>query len=106
PDVAGVALVSRARQAGFEERTMSNPESPRLRARTWALLTVALLVWNGWTALYANPFTLTMGYDGTFYQLLARNRLRGHDEVGDTAHTVGEEGRHPMWRPGLVWVEE
>jgi hypothetical protein len=72
----------------------------------WALLAGLLLAYNGVTALYANPFSLTQWYDGVQYQLLARNRLHGHTEVGDTAHTVGSEGRHPMWRPGLVWVEE
>jgi hypothetical protein len=67
---------------------------------------LVLLAWNGVAALYANPFSMTQGYDGTQYQLLARNRLNGHDEVGDSAHTVRTEGRHPMWRPGLVWIEE
>jgi hypothetical protein len=70
------------------------------------MLAAFLLTWNGLTALYANPFTLTQRYDGVQYQLLARNRLHGHTEVGDTAHTVRTEGRHPMWRPGLVWMEQ
>jgi hypothetical protein len=65
-----------------------------------------LLAWNGLTAMFASPFTLTQWYDGAQYQLLARNRLHGHDDVGDTAHTVRLEGRHPMWRPGLVWIEQ
>jgi hypothetical protein len=84
------------------------PSLPPLGRRTaaWLGLTVFLLAWNGVTALYSNPFTLNQWYDGVQYQLLARNRLAGHDEVGDTAHTVGLEGRHPMWRPGLVWIEQ
>jgi hypothetical protein len=69
-------------------------------------LVLLLLAWNGVAALYANPFTMTQGYDGTQYQLLARNRLAGHDEVGDSAHTVRSEGWHPMWRPGVVFLEE
>jgi hypothetical protein len=76
------------------------------RTAVWLTVAMFLLAWNGLTALYANPFTLTQWYDGVQYQLLARNRLAGHEEVGDTAHTVGREGRHPMWRPGLVWIEQ
>jgi hypothetical protein len=67
---------------------------------------ILLLTWNGVAASLASPFVLNHRYDGIQYQLLARNRLHGHYEVGDTAHTVGTEGRHPMWRPGLVWIEE
>lgn len=70
------------------------------------LLTAFLLIWNGLTAVYANPFSLTQWYDGIQYQLLARNRLQGHTEIGDTAHTVRTEACHPMWRPGLVWIEQ
>src|SRR5262249_27328243 len=64
-----------------------------------------LSVWNGILGLYGSPLIMGNRYDGTQYQLLVRNRLHGHYEVGDTAHTVREEGRHPMWRPGLVCVE-
>jgi hypothetical protein len=85
---------------------MSQTDAGRVSIGTWGLMAVALLGWNGLAAAYANPLTLTIGYDGTSYQLLARNRLRGHYGVGDSAHTVRDEGRHPMWRPGLVWVEE
>jgi hypothetical protein len=67
---------------------------------------VVLLLWNCWTAWYASPFTLLQSYDTPQYQLLARNRLHGHYEVGDSAHTVRREGCHPMWRPGLVWIEQ
>jgi hypothetical protein len=69
-------------------------------------LTVLLLTWNSLAARYANPLTLVKGQDGAQYQLLARNRIQGNTEVGDSAYTVRGEGRHPMWRPGLVWVEE
>ena len=72
----------------------------------WAAGFVALLAWNGIAARYANPLTLLHSYDGPQYQLLARNRLHGHREIADTAHTVGTEGAHPMWRPGLVWITE
>jgi hypothetical protein len=85
---------------------MTTPVLFRSRAASWGFVAAVLLVWNSLPAWYANPFTLTVGYDGTFYQLLARNRLQGHDELADHHHTVGTEGRHPMWRPGLVWVEE
>jgi hypothetical protein len=78
----------------------------RRRAALGAGVVIFLLLWNGLTALYANPFSLTQWYDGIQYQLLARNRLAGHEEIGDTAHTVRREGRHPMWRPGLVWIEQ
>jgi hypothetical protein len=91
-------------------QTVSNlPEQPAewsLRPAAWAAVALALLTWNGVAALYANPLTLLHSYDGPQYQLLARNRLHGHYEVGDTAHTVGGEGAHPMWRPGLVWLTE
>jgi hypothetical protein len=71
------------------------------------VLAALLLTWNGVAAYYGgNPLTMTQGYDGTQYQLLARNRLQGHGEVGDSAHTVRTEGCHPMWRPGLVWIQE
>jgi hypothetical protein len=89
---------------------MSQLDQSRLtrppRAALWLGVAGLLLAWNSLTALYANPFTLTQRYDGVQYQLLARNRLNGHDEVGDTAHTVRREGQHPMWRPGLVWIEQ
>jgi hypothetical protein len=65
-----------------------------------------LLTWNGVLARFANPFVLHHRVDSVQYQLLARNRLHGHHEVGDEAHTVHQEGCHPMWRPGLVWIEE
>jgi hypothetical protein len=85
-----------------DDRPILAPSRPFV----WIGLAGLLLAWNGLTALYASPLTLTQWYDGIQYQLLARNRLHGHDEVGDKAHTVGREGRHPMWRPGLVWIEE
>src|SRR6266403_5323339 len=91
----------------------------------WPMFTVILcsFLWtfffcqaeDGIRALYvtgvqtwALPISFIMGhrYDGTQYHLLVRNRLHGHYEIGDTAHTVREEGRHPIWRPGLVWIEE
>jgi hypothetical protein len=72
----------------------------------WCLLAVALFAWNGWLASLASPFVMVHRYDDVQYQLLARNRLYGHTELGDLAHTVRSEGRHPMWRPGLVWIEE
>jgi hypothetical protein len=77
-----------------------------LHAGVWVALGLGLLAWNGWLASFAGPFTLIHRYDGVQYQLLARNRLLGHCEVNDKTHTVGTEGRHPMWRPGLVWIEE
>jgi hypothetical protein len=86
--------------------TPNDPPEKGISAATWVGVTVVLLLWNGLTAFQANPFTFLDGYDATFYQLLVRNRLRGHYEVGDQAHTVRTEGRHPMWRPGLVWVED
>jgi hypothetical protein len=84
----------------------TTPESRRANPLLWCGLAVFLLAWNLVPALFANPFTLIQGYDGVQYQLLTRNRLQGHDELGDTAHTVRTEGRHPMWRPGLVWIQE
>jgi len=69
-------------------------------------VTVFLLAWNGALAMYANPFLLLQQHDGTQYHLLVRNRLKGHYEVDDTAHTVRAEGQNPMWRPALVWIEE
>jgi hypothetical protein len=70
------------------------------------LLGTLLLIWNGAFAWFASPFVLHHRVDSVQYQLLARNRLHGHDEVGEEAHTVHQEGCHPMWRPGLVWIEE
>jgi hypothetical protein len=69
-------------------------------------LAAVLLTWNGLAARYASPFHLIHASDSTQYHLLARNRLLGHHEVGDAAHTVRSEGLHPIWRPGLVWIEE
>jgi hypothetical protein len=85
---------------------MNEAASAPVRAGRWWLLAVFLLSWNCLAACFASPYSLLQGYDGAQYQLLARNRLHGHDEVGDTAHTVRLEGRHPMWRPGLVWIIE
>jgi hypothetical protein len=85
---------------------MSDERPKRARAWPWVALTIALAVWNGVPALFSCQFTQICGQDGTQYQLLARNRLHGHTEVGDAAYTVRDEGRHPMWRPGLVWLEE
>jgi hypothetical protein len=77
------------------------------KSRTiWISLTLFLLSWNGSRALFAGPDTIFHAYDGVQYQLLARNRLLGHYEVGDSAHTVRSEGNHPMWRPALVWMIE
>jgi hypothetical protein len=82
--------------------------SAQLRVRPWAwvALAVLLLLWNGMAARYASPFCMIHASDGTQYHLLVRNRLHGHTEVGDRAHTVRQEGQHPIWRPGLVWIEE
>src|SRR5438105_2056712 len=84
------------------------PTSPplQIQPRTWMAIAAVLLTWNGTAAFFANPFVMIQPYDGTQYHLLVRNRLHGHYELGDTAHTVREEGRHPIWRPGLVWIEE
>jgi hypothetical protein len=85
---------------------MQPTEPARPRARWWCALAVLLLAWNGLLALYASPFVMLQGHDGTQYHLLVRNRLHGHHEVGDEGHTVRQEGQHPIWRPGLVWIEE
>jgi hypothetical protein len=82
------------------------PETALVRGRNWCLVAVFLLAWNGFAAWHASPKTLIQSYDGAQYHLLARNRLRGHTEMADTAHTVRSEGAHPMWRPGLVWLIE
>lgn len=86
--------------------TDEKPASPRRRAVAWLAVTVVLGTWNGLATSYASPFHMVHTSDTTQYQLLARNRLRGHNEVGDGAHTVRTEGLHPAWRPGLVWLEE
>jgi hypothetical protein len=67
---------------------------------------VLLLAWNGVLSGLASPFVLQHRFDAVQYQLLVRNRLHGHYETGDEAHAVHAEGCHPLWRPGLVWVEE
>lgn len=85
---------------------MSEPTPARFPVRPALAVACFLLFWNGLLGLYGNPLLMVQRYDGTQYHLLVRNRLRGHYEVGDTAHTVRREGRHPMWRPGIVWVEE
>jgi hypothetical protein len=85
---------------------MSPSSSKGLRIGFGCAIAVMLLTWNGVLSSFANPFVLLSRYDGVQYQLLARNRLHGHCEMGDLAHTVHEEGQHPMWRPGLVWIEE
>src|SRR5207248_8158297 len=72
----------------------------------WLAVALVLAVWNGLAASYASPFHLLHASDSTQYHLLVRNRLQGHYEVGDGAHTVRTEGLHPVWRPGLVWIEE
>lgn len=81
----------------------AGPPIPRW---AWAFAVCALLAWNTFLAQYAGPMSMTQPYDGAQYQLLARNRLAGHYETGDQAHTVRTEGRHPMWQPGLVWLTE
>jgi hypothetical protein len=83
-----------------------NSIPPQTRLRSWLLLGLLLLVCNGIIALHTTPFSLLAGYDSIQYQLLARNRLAGHYELGEKTQTVGLEGCHPMWRPGLVWIEE
>jgi hypothetical protein len=80
--------------------------SPWARLALWSTVAVFLLAWNGVLAMYANPLLLLQQHDGTQYHLLVRNRLKGHYEVVDSAHTVRAEGQNPMWRPGLVWIEE
>jgi hypothetical protein len=77
-----------------------------MRKSLWCVLALLLLAWNVVLGTLASPFVLLHRYDSVQYQLLARNRLHGHYEVGDRAHTVHEEGCHPMWRPGLVWIED
>lgn len=72
----------------------------------WLAVALALAVWNGLAASNASPFHVLHASDSTQYHLLVRNRLQGHYEVGDGAHTVRTEGLHPVWRPGLVWIEE
>src|SRR5438034_9751900 len=85
---------------------MSGSAPARARPALWCGLALILLAWNAFLAWHASPYTLLHFYDDVQYQLLARNRLRGHVEVGDQAQTVGHEGSHPLWRPGLVWLEE
>src|SRR5438874_4313204 len=72
----------------------------------WCVVAALLLSWNGTLGTFASPFVMLHRYDCAQYQLLARNRLHGHYEVGDEAHSVHQEGCHPMWRPALVWIEE
>jgi hypothetical protein len=85
---------------------MGDNLSRRARVGLWCGVTVFLLAWNGVLAAFANPHLLLQQHDGTQYHLLVRNRLHGHYEVSDTAHTVRAEGQNPIWRPGLVWIEE
>jgi hypothetical protein len=82
--------------------------APFFRRPFWLgiAFTCVLTIWNGLLGLYGSPFFMGHRYDGTQYHLLVRNRLHGHYEIGDSAHTVRDEGRHPMWRPGIVWIEE
>lgn len=90
------------------EAVPNNDGSPAPRAErgVWLGITLVLALSNGLAASYASPFHLLHASDSTQYHLLVRNRLRGHYEVGDGAHTVRTEGSHPVWRPGLVWIEE
>jgi hypothetical protein len=83
-----------------------NLTSPKARLVFWCGVTVFLLAWNGVLAVYANPFLMLQQHDGTQYHLLVRNRLKGHYEMEDSAHTVRAEGENPIWRPALVWIEE
>jgi len=85
---------------------LATTTSPHTRPWAWVALGGFLLTWNMLAALYANPLLMTQRWDGPQYQLLARNRLHGHYEMRDTANTVRSEGQHPMFRPGLVWIEE
>ena len=85
---------------------MIPPDAPRTRVWVWPGAGTFLLAWNLVVVQYANQFTLLQGYDSVQYPLLTRNRLNGHVEVGDRAHTVRTEGLHPMWRPGLVWLQD
>src|SRR5438093_1307686 len=80
--------------------------STRRRLGIWAAVALVLGAWNGFAASFASPFHLLHASDSTQYHLLVRNRLHGHYEVGDGAHTVRTEGLHPVWRPGIVWIEE
>src|SRR5437667_9201770 len=80
--------------------------SARTQWRAWLFLAALLSAWNGIAASYASPFNVLHASDSTQYHLLVRNRLHGHYEVGDGAHTVRTEGLHPVWRPGIVWIEE
>jgi hypothetical protein len=75
-------------------------------ARIWLLLAALLFAWNGFAASFASPLVVLHRNDGIQYQLLARNRLYGHYEMRDTGFTVRQEGSNPMWRPGLVWLDE
>lgn len=79
---------------------------PRRQRCVWLLVAAGLVIWNGVAALAASPLHLVHASDTTQYHLLARNRLSGHGEVGDSAHTVRDEGLHPVWRPGFVWITE
>lgn len=90
------------------EAPAPEPEPTPVLARpgAWALLAGVLLLWNLSLGWMGGPWTILQRYDGPQYQLLARNRMMGHYEVGDKAHTVRLEGRHPMWRPGLVWLTQ
>src|SRR5438128_2725606 len=85
---------------------LTKPLSLWVRIALWCSVAVFLLAWNGGLAMYANPLLLLQQHDGTQYHLLVRNRLKGHYELDDTAHTVRAEGQNPMWRPALVWIEE
>ena len=78
----------------------------RLTRLVWPTVVLVLLAWNSVVATYSSPLVMLQHHDGSQYHLLVRNRLHGHDEVGDTSHTVQGEGRNPIWRPGLVWIEE
>jgi hypothetical protein len=83
-----------------------NLTSPKARLIFWCGATAFLLAWNGVLAMFANPFLMLQQHDGTQYHLLVRNRLKGHYEMEDYAHTVRAEGQNPIWRPALVWIEE
>jgi hypothetical protein len=85
---------------------MTCPDSRPVRGWCWCLVAAVMLAWNCLLASLASPYAILQHYDGVQYQLLARNRLKGHTELGDQFHTVHAEGSHPMWRPGLVWIEE
>jgi hypothetical protein len=83
-----------------------NQLSLKARLGLWCGVTAFLLAWNGVLAMYANPFLMLQQHDGTQYHLLVRNRLKGHYEMEDSAHTVRTGGENPIWRPALVWIEE